>query len=175
LIISKARAHKIAKPGEPIAQQAVVEAILDKHDAATNSRRFNALLATASINNAIEYYQLFKEIQKRSKQKILIIYPLILLVYSLRLLNYWLKKVTYKVKKMQPISNNYKRIWSQEKEDNKQNPEEKKKALKNYCRLQFTIRHQPQHLRVRFVLSGYTTAYQRPEIQQQRLSAQKQD
>ena len=51
------------KAGEAIAQQAVVEAILKKHDAATNSRRFNAILATASINNAIKYYQLFKEIQ----------------------------------------------------------------------------------------------------------------
>ena len=33
-------------------------------NAATNSRKFNAILATASINNAIEYYNLFKEIQK---------------------------------------------------------------------------------------------------------------
>ncbi len=52
------------KPGEAIAQQAIVEAILDKHDSATNSRRFNAVLATASISNAIEYYQIFKEYQK---------------------------------------------------------------------------------------------------------------
>src|SRR5690606_36301145 len=56
-----------AKPGEQIAQQAVVEAILDKHNSATNSRRFNAVLATASINNAIEYYQLFKQIQKKKQ------------------------------------------------------------------------------------------------------------
>jgi len=56
-----------AKPGEAIAQQAVVEAILDKHAAATNAKRFNALLATASINNAIEYYNLFKEIQKKKQ------------------------------------------------------------------------------------------------------------
>jgi type I restriction enzyme R subunit len=51
------------KPGETLAKQKVVEAILDKHDAATNQRRFNALLATASIDDAIEYYHLFKEIQ----------------------------------------------------------------------------------------------------------------
>ena len=51
------------KPGETITQQAVIEAIIDKHNAATNSRKFNAILATASINNAIEYYNLFKEIQ----------------------------------------------------------------------------------------------------------------
>jgi len=56
-----------AKPGEAIAQQAVVEAILEKHAAATNAKRFNALLATASINNAIEYYNLFKEIQKKKQ------------------------------------------------------------------------------------------------------------
>jgi type I restriction enzyme R subunit len=56
-----------AKPDEPIAQQAVVDAILEKHDAATNQRRFNAIMATASINNAIEYYNLFKEIQKKKK------------------------------------------------------------------------------------------------------------
>ena len=42
------------------ARQAVVDAILKKHDAATHSRRFNAILATASINHAIDYQQLFK-------------------------------------------------------------------------------------------------------------------
>jgi type I restriction enzyme R subunit len=47
------------KPGEPLAKRAVVEAILTRHDTATGGRRFNALLATASINDAIEYYQLF--------------------------------------------------------------------------------------------------------------------
>jgi len=51
------------KFGETLAQQAVVEAILDKHDAATHFRRFNAILATASINDAIAYYHQFKNIQ----------------------------------------------------------------------------------------------------------------
>jgi type I restriction enzyme, R subunit len=41
----------------------VVEAILTKHDIATNNRRFNAILATASISQAIEYYDLFKTMQ----------------------------------------------------------------------------------------------------------------
>lgn len=53
------------KPGETLAKQKVVEAILDKHDAATNQHRFNALLGTASIDDAIEYYRLFKEIQAK--------------------------------------------------------------------------------------------------------------
>lgn len=51
------------KPGEPLAKRAVVEAILAKHDAATSGRRFNALLATASISDAIEYYELFAKMQ----------------------------------------------------------------------------------------------------------------
>ena len=41
----------------------IVEAILDKHTAATASRKFNALLATASINDAIEYFSLFTSLQ----------------------------------------------------------------------------------------------------------------
>jgi type I restriction enzyme R subunit len=56
------------KPGETL-EQKVVEAILEKHHAATNHRRFNALLATASIDDAIEYYRLFREIQARRQQE----------------------------------------------------------------------------------------------------------
>jgi type I restriction enzyme R subunit len=51
------------KPGEAIPKKAVIEAILAKHDAATGGRRFNAVLATASINDAIEYHALFKAMQ----------------------------------------------------------------------------------------------------------------
>lgn len=57
------------KPGEGVAQQAVVEAILEKHDAATNHRKFNAVLATQSINEAIEYYTLFKKTQEKKKNE----------------------------------------------------------------------------------------------------------
>ncbi|HQK24722.1 MAG TPA: type I restriction endonuclease subunit R [Synergistaceae bacterium] len=46
-----------------LTKKAIVEAILAKHDAATFGRRFNALLATASINDAIEYHALFKTVQ----------------------------------------------------------------------------------------------------------------
>ncbi len=55
---------KTPKPGEALAKKAIIEAILAKHDAATGGRRFNALLATASINDAIEYHGLFAEIQQ---------------------------------------------------------------------------------------------------------------
>lgn len=106
------------KPGEAIAQQAVAEAIIEKHDAATASRRFNAVLATASINNAIEYYNLFKQIQKQKSEVDETFVPLnIACVFS-------------------PPAEGNKDILQiqedleQEKEDNKQNPDEKKAALK---------------------------------------------
>ena len=46
-------------------QQAVVDTILAKHDTATAGRKFNALLACASINHAIAYHELFKETQAK--------------------------------------------------------------------------------------------------------------
>ena len=107
----------IVKPGEAIAQQAVVEAIIDKHNAATNSRKFNAVLATASINNAIEYYRLFKEFQAKKKANDPDYIPLnIACVFS---------PPAEGNKDIQQIQEDL----TQEKEDNKQNPEEKKKAL----------------------------------------------
>jgi type I restriction enzyme, R subunit len=54
----KPQGKTVPKPGEPLAKRAVIEAILAKHDAATGQRRFNALLATSSINDAIEYHPL---------------------------------------------------------------------------------------------------------------------
>jgi type I restriction enzyme R subunit len=51
------------KPGETLKKEKIVAAILTKHDAATHARRFNALLATASINDAIEYHGLFLKVQ----------------------------------------------------------------------------------------------------------------
>ncbi len=125
----KGKGNKNPKPGEPIAQQAVVEAILDKHNAATNSRRFNALFATASINNAIEYYQLFKAVQKQKQTENEDYIPLnIACVFSppAQLIakngDQQSQKNADDVKQMQED-------LAQEKEDNKQNPEEKKKAL----------------------------------------------
>lgn len=59
----KPQGKTLPKPGEPLSKKAVIEAILAKHDWATGERRFNALFATSSINDAIEYYNLFKTIQ----------------------------------------------------------------------------------------------------------------
>jgi type I restriction enzyme R subunit len=55
------------KPGETLTKRAIVDAILAKHDAATGGRKFNAILATASINDAIEYYELFEQAQAEKK------------------------------------------------------------------------------------------------------------
>jgi type I restriction enzyme R subunit len=114
----KGKGTQNPKPGEAIAQQAVVEAIFNKHDAATNSRRFNAVFATASINNAIEYYNLFKEIQKKKQTENPNYVPLnIACVFS---------PPAEGNSDIQQIQEDL----TQEKEDNKQKPEEKKAALK---------------------------------------------
>ena len=57
--------EKALKPGETLKKEKIVAAILAKHDAATHNRRFNALLATASIDDAIEYHDLFKTLQDK--------------------------------------------------------------------------------------------------------------
>jgi type I restriction enzyme R subunit len=114
----KPEGKNIPKAGETITQQAVVEAILDKHDAATDSRRFNAVLATASINNAIEYYHLFKDLQAQRKATDENFLPLnIACVFSPP------AEGDKDVKQLQED-------LQQEKKDNEENPEEKKLELK---------------------------------------------
>lgn len=49
---------------ESARKRAIAEAIIKKHRAATGECRFNALFATASINDAIDYYHLLQQIQK---------------------------------------------------------------------------------------------------------------
>ena len=106
------------KPGETLAKRAVVEAILAKHDVATNGRRFNAILATTSINDAIEYYQLFEVAQAEKKQADPDWQPLnIAAVFSPP------ADVSADVKQLQED-------LPQEQEDNKHDPDGKKTALK---------------------------------------------
>ncbi|MBE9468424.1 MAG: type I restriction endonuclease subunit R [Bacteroidetes bacterium] len=125
----KGKGEQNPEPGEAIAQQAVAEAIIDKHNAATNQRKFNAMLATASINNAIEFYRIFKAIQERKKAENEDYVPLnIACVFSppAHLIaqngDQQSQKNAADIKQLQED-------LAQEKEDNKQNPEEKKKAL----------------------------------------------
>lgn len=50
-------------------KRAVINTILKKHDKATHYKRFNSVLATASINDAIQYYELFKDLQAEEIKK----------------------------------------------------------------------------------------------------------
>ncbi|NCC33956.1 MAG: type I restriction endonuclease subunit R, partial [Chloroflexia bacterium] len=105
------------KPSQALTQQAVVDAILAKHDAATNYRRFNALLATASINDAIAYYNRFKQVQAERQAADPDFRPLnIACVFSPP------AEGNRDVKQLQED-------LPQEKADNQQEPEQKKAAL----------------------------------------------
>lgn len=52
----------------PVSKQQIVNHILDNHRQLTAGQRFNALLATPSIADAIRYYELFKKEQLRRKE-----------------------------------------------------------------------------------------------------------
>ena len=106
------------KEGEALAKRAVIEAILAKHDTATASRRFNAVLATASINDAIEYHRLFAEMQQAKHAADTAFVPLnIACVFSPP------AEGDADVKQIQED-------LPQEKADNQEDPEGKKAALK---------------------------------------------
>ncbi|MCY3676547.1 MAG: type I restriction endonuclease subunit R [Gemmatimonadetes bacterium] len=102
------------KSGETLAKQAVAQAILDKHDSATGDRCFNALLATASINDAIEYYEVFKQLQVDRPR-----------VRPLRI-----AAVFSPPAEGDPDVRQIQEDLPQEKEDNRDDPEGKKAALK---------------------------------------------
>ncbi|MFR9562526.1 MAG: type I restriction endonuclease subunit R [Rikenellaceae bacterium] len=100
-----------------IKKQAVVNAILAKHDGATSQRKFNAILATSSINEAIEYYNLFKHTQEKIKTE----------DESYEQLN-----ITCVFSPPADGNNDIKQIQEdlpQERFDNEQEPDKKKKAL----------------------------------------------
>ena len=105
------------KPGETLAKRAIVDAILAKHDAATGGRKFNAILATASINDAIEYYGLFADAQAERMKTDAAFVPL---------------NVTAVFSPPAYVSPDIRQIQEdlpQEQEDNRHDPERKKQAL----------------------------------------------
>jgi type I restriction enzyme R subunit len=53
----------VVTEGSDLHKLAVASEILNKHGKATHHKRFNAVLATASINDAIQYYDTFKKLQ----------------------------------------------------------------------------------------------------------------
>lgn len=125
-------------------KQAVVDAILSKHDAATHSRRFNAILATASINEAIEYYELFHKIQKGMKQQNENFEPLnIACVFSPPAIvkpgdDEKKRKNAADIRQLQED-------LTQERIDNEQNPEIKKIALKAIIK-DYNEQYQTNHI-----------------------------
>jgi type I restriction enzyme R subunit len=122
----KPEGKEVPKKGESLAKRAIVEAILAKHDTATGKRKFNALFSTGSIDDAIEYYQLFKQLQENKTLIDPDFKPLhIACVFTPPVLpsnNEQEDKNNKDVKQLQED-------LEQEREDNKKNPEEKKKAL----------------------------------------------
>lgn len=114
----KAKPAPKPKPGETVSRLAIAEAIMDKHNGATNNRKFNAVLATASINDAIAYYNLFKDVQAKRKATDENFLPFnIACVFS---------PPAEGNKDVQQLQEDL----QQEKKDNQEKPEEKKLALK---------------------------------------------
>ncbi|HIF9202441.1 TPA: type I restriction endonuclease subunit R [Photobacterium damselae] len=113
--------------------RAVVQEILAKHDAVTNHRRFNAILATSSINHAIEYYEEFKSQQALKASESEDYIPLnIACVFSPPAQlsdkdkeNSDLNALARNVKDIQQLQEDL----PQEKADNEVEPERKKQAL----------------------------------------------
>lgn len=109
--------EQVSPDGTPLSKEKVVRTILEKHDAATLQRRFNALFATQSIPDAIAYYDEFRRIQAEKLKKNAEYRPLqIACLFS---------PPAYgnpEVKQMQEE-------LPQEQEDNRQDPESKKAAL----------------------------------------------
>jgi type I restriction enzyme R subunit len=103
--------------GSDLHKLAVTKAILDKHDKSTHHKRFNAVLATASINDAIQYYETFKKLQVEKATKDKDYKPLqIACVFSPP------AEGNKDIKQLQED-------LPQEKADNSVEPNEKKKAL----------------------------------------------
>ncbi|WP_074798209.1 type I restriction endonuclease subunit R [Nitrosospira briensis] len=105
------------QPGKVLAKAKVIEVILAKHNAATNGRKFNAVLATAGINDAIEYFNAFEAIQEKKQAEDETFQPLnIACVFS---------PPAEGNRDVQQIQEDL----PQEKQDNQQDPEGKKAAL----------------------------------------------
>ncbi len=122
--------QKEPKPGVALPKPAVIKAILAKHDAATSGRKFNAILATASIDDAIEYHDLFKTLQAKKQAENDDFQPLnIACVFSPPALAVANDPDTKSDKNAADIRQLQEDL-PQEKADNEREPEKKKEALK---------------------------------------------
>jgi type I restriction enzyme R subunit len=121
----KADDENVLRDNPYLTKPAIVEAILGKHDAATSGRKFNALLATASINDAIEYFNLFTKLQAGRQKADPAFQPLnIGCVFSPPA---QLAQTPEEKKDIAQLAEDL----VQEKADNQQDPEGKKAALKS--------------------------------------------
>jgi len=130
---SNKKTKKVPPPVEAVASE-----ILLKHHAATNGRRFNAILATGSINRAIEYYECFKRMQTENQAVVVDYQPLnIACVFSPPAqapkekdgdasANIDKNSLDKNVKDIKQLQDDL----HQEKADNQVEPEKKKAALK---------------------------------------------
>ena len=106
------KSHDGKKKDKPLTKQQIVANILDNHDKLTAHRRFNALLAVPSIPDAIRYFDVFKKEQEKRLQDDPEYVPLnITAVFT------------------PPMKNSSDEDLPQEEADNKEHPEENKKAL----------------------------------------------
>ncbi len=98
----------------PLTKNQIVAHILDNHDKLTAQRRFNALMATPSIPDAIRYYEIFKEEQEKRVQENPDYVPLnITAVFT------------------PPMRNISDEDLPQEEADNQENPDGNREALDN--------------------------------------------
>ncbi len=119
-------------PRETLTKEAVIETILEKHDTVTNGRKFNTILATASINEAIEYHRLFINIQNEKHTNNIDFRPLnVACVFS---------PPADGDKDVQQIQEDL----PQEREDNRVAPDEKKAALKGIIN-DYNVRYGTNH------------------------------
>ena len=126
----KPEGKDVPKKGQTLSKKAVAEAILAKHDTATNGRRFNAILATGSINEAIEYFELFKELQSELQKADPDFAPLkIACVFSPPAQAVAKDSDPNSAKNVADIKQLQEDL-PQEQADNKKDPEKKKAALK---------------------------------------------
>lgn len=100
------------KDSKPLTKNQIVAHILDNHDKLTAQRRFNAFLAVPSIPDAIRYYEIFKEEQKKRIEADPEYTPLnITAVFT------------------PPMKNSSDEDLPQEESDNQRDPEANRKAL----------------------------------------------
>ena len=135
---SKAKSGKKNQKTATPPVEAVVNEILLKHDVATNQRHFNAVLATSSINSAIEYYECFKRMQTENLDVVVDYRPLnIACVFSppaqpakekggAETKGSDTKTTDKNIKDIKQLQEDL----PQEKADNEKEPEKKKAALK---------------------------------------------